>query len=115
MMRGTNIVVLKPVDGQRDRFGNVITTYERVDVSDVLVSPGATADLEASRPEGVTVAFTLHFPKTFTETLEGCEIELPEPWTAGNPYRIIGAPAPYMDANTPTRWHMTAEVESAHG
>lgn len=114
-MRGCSVDVLKPVQGQRDRFGNVTTTYERTTVTDVLVSPGATADLEASRPEGVTVAFTLHFPKTFTETLEGCEIELPSPWNSGNPYKVIGAPAPYIDENTPTRWHMQAEVESAHG
>ena len=115
MLSGVNVDVLTPVEGERDRFGNVTTTYERETVSDVLVAPGATADLEASRPEGVQVAFTLHFPKTWTQSLEGCEVELPAPWDAGNPYQVIGSPAAYMGENTPTRWHMQAEVESAHG
>ena len=115
MLSGVSVDVLTPVEGERDRFGNVTATYERETVSDVLVVPGATADLEAGRPEGVQVAFTLHFPKTFTGTLEGCEIELPSPWNAGNPYKAIGAPAPYMDANTPTRWNRQVEVEAANG
>lgn len=115
MIRGVTVTVKTPTAGAKDRFGNPTETFVPSTVSDVLVVPGATSDLEASRPEGVTVAFTLHFPKTFTETLEGCEIELPEPWTGGNPYRVIGSPAPYMESNTPTRWHMQVEVESAHG
>jgi len=82
-------------------------------VDDVLIAPGATESLEASRPEGVQVAYTLHFPKTFSGTLEGCEVVLPAPW-AGT-YRVIGCPSPYMDENTPTRWHMPVEVEAAHG
>lgn len=114
-MRGTSVVVLTPVAGADDRFGNATETYGRTTVSDVLVAPGSTADLDASRTEGATVAFTLHFPKTFDGPLEGCLVELPQPWSAGNPYRVVGCPAPYMDANTPTRWHMQAEVEAAHG
>ena len=96
-----------------DRFGNATYTYTSTTVNDVLVAPGATNDLEASRPEGVTVAYTLHFPKTFTDSLEGCLITLPAPW-AGD-YRVIGDPRCYIDANTPTRWHTPVEVEAAHG
>lgn len=118
-MKGVSIEVWakapKTVDSvvQYDRFGNVIYEFAKTDVSDVLVSPGATADLEAARPEGVTVAYTLHFPKSFTGSLEGAEIALPAPW-AGR-YRVIGDPHEYIDANTPTRWHMPVEVEAAHG
>ena len=96
-----------------DRFGNVEYTTKNETVNDVLISPGATSDMEASRPEGVTVAYTLHFPKTYTGTLEGCDVILPAPW-AGT-YHIIGDPREYMDENTPTRWHMPVEVEAAHG
>lgn len=118
-MRGVSVDVWrkapKKVDGvvQHDRFGNVIYTSSKTTVADVLVSPGATADLEAARPEGVTVAYTLHFPKTFTGSLEGAEIDLPAPWTGR--YSVIGDPREYIDANTPTRWHMPVEVEAAHG
>lgn len=113
-MRGATVTVTPRVMGEPDRFGNSsITDGEPVQVPDVLIAPGATSDLEASRPEGVTVAYTLHFPKTYTGPLEGAKVTLPAPW-AGT-YRVIGDPRPYMDANTPTRWHMPVEVEAAHG
>lgn len=115
MISGTTVTVLRSVAGLKDRFGNPTKYTEESEVADVLVSPGATEDLEASRPEGVAVAFTLHFPKTFTGSLEGCTVVLPEPWANKDGYRVIGDPRPYMDANTPTRWNRPVEVEAAHG
>lgn len=113
MIKGVSVTVHSPSSTETDRFGNPIVTFADETVNDVLVSPGATQDLEASRPDGVKVAYTLHFPKTFTGALEGCEITLPDPW-AGR-YRVVGAPGRYIDANTPTRWNMPVEVEAAHG
>ena len=114
MISGTTVTVLRPTVTGTDRF-NAPTygapTSETVD--NVLIAPGATADLDASRPEGVTVAFTLHFPKGYNASLEGCSVALPAPW-AGT-YRVVGNPRPYMDENTPTPWHMPVEVEEAHG
>ena len=114
MISGTTVTVLRPTITGTDRF-NAPTygTPTEETVANVLVAPGATADLEASRPEGVTVAYTLHFPKTYTASLEGCSVVLPAPWTGT--YRVIGDPRPYMDANTPTPWHLPVEVEAAHG
>ena len=112
-MRGVSVTFQKPMADGKDRFGNVIHTWQTFTVSDVLVEPGATADLEASRPEGVVVAYTLHLPKTFAGSLEGCLVELPQPWSGQ--YRVVGNPGAYMDENTPTRWHMPVEVEVAHG
>lgn len=114
MISGTTVTVLRPTITGTDRFNAPVygtPTSETVD--NVLIAPGATADLDASRPEGVTVAYTLHFPKTYTASLEGCSVALPAPW-AGT-YRVVGNPRPYMDANTPTPWHMPVEVEAAHG
>ena len=116
MIRGVTVTVKVPTYGNPDRFGNPVKSFDPedcLDVDDVLVVPGQTADLEASRPEGVQVAYSLHFPKSFTGDLEGCEVVLPEPW-AGT-YAVIGAPGPYIDADTPTHWHMPVEVEVAHG
>lgn len=113
MMRGVSVIVHTPTESTVDRFGNAEETWSTSTVDDVLISPGATADLEASRPEGVQVAYTMHFPKTFTGSLEGCKVELPEPYSGV--YRVIGDPRPYMDENTPTRWNRPAEVESTHG
>lgn len=114
MIKGVTVLVIPQVAGQPDRFGNVTyTDGVAISVNNVLVSPGATEDLEASRPEGVSVAYTLHFPKTFADGLEGCKVVLPAPW-AGT-YRVVGNPGPYIDADTPTKWHMPVEVEAAHG
>ena len=114
MISGVPVDVLRPIMGQPDRLGNhTITGYSRETVANVLVAPGATDDMEAARPEGVTVAFTLHFPKGYTSSLDGCSVELPPPWEGT--YHVIGNPQPYIDANTPTPWHMAAEVERAHG
>lgn len=114
MISGVTVTVVRPnIDGT-DRFNAPVfgtPTVETVD--NVLVAPGPTADLDAGRPEGVTVAYTLHFPKGYESSLEGCSVMLPSPW--GGTYRVIGNPRPYMDANTPTPWHMPVEVEDAHG
>lgn len=112
-MKGTSITIMRPVDGTPDRFGNVTHTWQTETVGDVLVAPGASNDLEASRPEGVTVAYTLHFPKTYTGSLEGCMVILPAPWSGE--FRVVGDPREFMDANTPTRWHLPVEIEAAHG
>lgn len=113
MISGETVTVRTPTYGAVDRFGNATQTWESSTVDNVLIEPRSTLALEASRPEGVEVAYTLHFPKTFTGSLEGCEIILPAPW-AGT-YRVIGNPGPYMNANTPTPWNRTVEVERAHG
>ena len=113
MIKGVAVDVYSEVESGKDRFGNVIYTTTKTTVENVLVAPGATSDLEAARPEGVRVAYTLHFPKTFNGTLEGAIIELPAPWTGR--YSVIGEPTSYIDANTPTLWHMPVEVQAAHG
>lgn len=121
MIKGVTVGVYYPIASETDRFGNTVVTYSdgpvgvtgTEGVDNVLIVPGATSDLDASRPEGVSVAFTLHFPKTFNNSLEGCKVELPAPY-AGM-YRVVGNPKPYMAENTPTKWHMPVEVEVAHG
>jgi hypothetical protein len=113
MIHGTTVTVYKPYQVGTDRFNNVVYGMTGADVSDVLIAPGATEFLEASRPEGVKVAYTLHFPKTFADSLEGCSVELHPPYSGT--YKVIGNPQPYMYENTPTRWNMPVEIEAAHG
>lgn len=113
-MRGISVTVLRPSAPTTDRLGNEVPGEPaREVVENVLVAPGATEDMEASRPDGVTVALTLHFPKTYTASLRGCSVELAAPW-AGT-YRVVGDPRPYMDGNTPAPWNRPVEVEVAHG
>ena len=112
-IKGIEVTVLRPTR-ETDRLGNEVDGEPvREAVADVLVSPGTTADMEASRPDGVTVALTLHFPKAYTASLEGCKVELPGPW--GGTYSVVGDPKPYMDGNCPGRWNRPVMVEAAHG
>lgn len=89
----------EPIYGEPDR--------EQVDV---LVQPGSTTDLDASRPNGVEVVFTLHFPKTYTKPLQGCRVEV-----RGDIYEVIGDPQPYTPENTPGNWNLSVEVKRVDG
>lgn len=118
MLRGVTVAVELRQHGARDALGNDVEAYAApVDVGNVLVQPGATADLDASRPEGVTVALTLQFPKAWSGDLRGARVTLPAPWSWGNPYRVVGVPMPYDPQNCPpiVPWNMAVEVEAADG
>ena len=111
MIRGRTVTLHTPSAWTVDRFNNtVISQYVQTQIANVLISPGATSDLEAGRPDGVRVDYTVHFPKTFTGSLNDCLVEFD-----GNRYRVIGDPKPYMDENTPTPWHMPCEVVKVDG
>ena len=114
MIRGVDATVLRYAADGTDRLGNPVRGEPTSEaVANVLVSPGPTSDLDASRPEGVKVALTLHFPKGYGQRLEGCEVVLTGEY-AGT-YRVVGDPMPYIGANVPGKWGMPVEVEAAHG
>ncbi len=110
LIRGEPVVVVRP-GGSYDDLGEPVSGEpERIEVHDVLVTPGATADMDASRPNGVTVSFTLGFPKTFQEPLRGCSIEV-----RGKPCRVVGDPQPLTPENVPGPYNYTVEVTRADG
>lgn len=110
-MLGRTVYVETPIEGTTDRLGNpVITWTEPVSVDNVLIAPASTDDMEAARVNGYTLALTLHFPKTWTASLQGCRITV-----GGEVYRVVGDPHPYMDENTPTDWNRPVNVERADG
>ena len=114
MVSGTTVTVELRRHVARDSFGNDVVAYEPpVDVDDVLVQPGSNDDLDSSRPEGVKVALTLHFPKTWTGRMRGARVTLGGRWEGT--YSVIGDPVPYMESNCPTRWNMPVEVEAVDG
>ena len=75
-----------------------------------VVCPGATSDMDATRPEGVAVAYTLHFPKTYSGSLRGCSVEV-----RGETYDVVGDPQRTTEAATPGPFNMAAEVTRADG
>lgn len=114
MINGMTAYVEQRVRNARDSFGNDVIVYSAPQaVDNVLVTPGPCKELDASRPEGVRVALTVHFPKGWSGELRGARITLPAPW--GGAYNVIGDPMPYMPENTPTPWNMPVEVEAVDG
>ncbi|HIZ17686.1 MAG TPA: hypothetical protein IAA22_01015 [Candidatus Olsenella stercoravium] len=110
MLPKTSVTVIRRQEVGKDPFNTSIYENVREDVAGVLVTPGATSDLDASRPEGVRVAYTIHFPKGYGKTLKGCLVQ-----HLGDTYRVIGDPQPYMGDGTPGPWDMAAEVERVDG
>lgn len=102
--------------GARDDFGNDIESYAApIAVDNVAIQPGRCEDLDTARPEGVLVALTLHFPKTWTQSLRGARVTITGRW-AGT-YSVIGDPVPYDEQNCPplVPWNMPVEVERVDG
>ena len=110
LLSGEAVTVIRKVDGPPDPFGEPSTTEEREAVGNVLVQPGPTADLDASRPDGVSVAYTLQIPKSFTASLRGCAGEV-----RGERFDVVGDPRAWPDDLTPGEWNRTCEVGRVDG
>ena len=105
-----HISVYLPHYIKEDVFGGEDIEYgEPVEV-DAVVAPGATRDLDASRPEGVRVSFTVHMPREWNRPLRDALIGI-----RGSRYKVIGDPQKYTDDNTPGLWTMACEVEAYDG
>jgi len=110
LIRGEEVAVVRPVVVV-DELGEPAGAGEALEsVPDVVVAPGATEDLDASRPEGVSVAYTLCFPKDYQGDLKGCSVEV-----RGERFRVVGDPQRYTPENTPGKWNLTVEVERVDG
>jgi hypothetical protein len=75
-----------------------------------VVAPGSTADLDATRPSGYSVSYTLHLPKAWSRDLRGASVRL-----RGEEYRVVGEPMAYTAANTPGDYCLPVEVGRADG
>lgn len=110
-MKGENVEVKRRVPNGVDEMNSPVYTSEVQAVEDVLIAPGPREDIDgAQRPEGVIVAYTLYFPKTFVGSLRGCEVTV-----YGEDFQVVGDPRPYPVHLCPTRWNRVVEVRSARG
>lgn len=110
LIQGETVTVIRRTE-KRDELGEPAgLTEEREEVPNVVVAPGPTSDLDASRPEGVTVAFTLCFSKAYIGELRGCSVLV-----RGTEYPVVGSPQRYTPENTPGDWNLTAEVARTDG
>lgn len=112
-MRGETIAVIRQVDsGETDPSGAPVTTTEVETVDNVLVSPGSMSNAADSlRPEGVTVAFTCLFPRSYEfRSLRGARVRID-----GHEYKVLGDPRPLDGGMKPTAWNMSVELTDSEG
>ena len=111
LISGCSVEVLRRSTGAVDAHGNEVPgEWVSEPVANVIPQPGATSDLEASRPNGVTVSMTFHFPKTYSASLRGCLVRY-----GGREYQVIGDPQQYLDANCPGEWNRPVECGVCDG
>lgn len=103
------VTVIRPTV-ERDDLGEPVGSEASREAVRCVVCPGATSDMDATRPEGVTVSYTLHFPKTYVGSLRGCSVEV-----RGTRYDVVGDPQRTAEAATPGPWNMVVEVARADG
>lgn len=105
-----SVVVITP-SVERDELGEPVFSEPTRDVvCGVVVCPGPTSDLDATRPEGVSVAFSVFFPKGFTADLRGCSVVV-----RGVPCEVVGWPQRYADEHAPGDLNMVVEVVAVDG
>ena len=113
VMRGETVTVVRYTPtGETDPGGSPVTKDDIESVGNVLVSPGAMSNATDSlRPDGVTVAFTCLFPRSYAyRSLRGASIRIDE-----HDYKVIGDPRPLDGGMKPTAWNLTIEVTDTKG
>lgn len=93
-----------------DDLGEVTSTTTEEVECEAVVAPCSTSDLDATRPNGYTVSYTLHLPKTWGRDLRGAAVRL-----RGETFRVIGEPMPYTASNVPGDYCLPVEVGRADG
>lgn len=111
LFKGARVTVLRKVKGELDEMGDPVISWEPETVDNVLYHQGSTVDLDASRPDGVQIDMTFHFPKTYTASLRGCKIKIDDQ----HEYMVVGDPQPYMPKNTPGPWNRSVGAEVVYG
>ena len=111
MISGETVTVRTCSGHATDAFNNEVPTYaEPVEVGNVVVAPGATTGETKQHPDGVSVALTLHFPKSYDGDLRGALVTV-----RGHEYAVVGDPEGYTKANVRGPWWLPVEVARADG
>lgn len=106
MIRGETVYVSLLTTGEADRLNNPERTYaEPVAVDNVVVVPATANDQSVQRPDGITVTYTLHFPRGYSSALRGAKVTV-----RGDEFYVSGSPAPYTESNVRGAWTMPVEV-----
>lgn len=110
LIKGETVTVTR-TRTKLDELGEPVASASESEVVDgVVVAPGSTADLDATRPEGVRIAYTLCFPKSYAGGLKDAEVTV-----RGEIYKVVGDPKRYTAEDTPGPWDLTCEVTRTDG
>ena len=109
---GEMVEVLALVTGEPDDLGNETNSWGLpLTVSNVLVAPTSTTDLDGSiRPDGDSTTLTLYFPKSFTGALRGAHVIV-----RGQTYEVQGEPFTYDPTITPGTRNLIVTVNRVEG
>lgn len=117
MITGEKIVLEMPTEGPPDAMGDPVFISATQEIDNVLVQPGTTNDIasgrsgERNRPDGVTIVYTLHFPKGLENyDFRGCRVKVRGEWM-----EVVGDPTYYAPENTPGQWNYPVEVKRCDG
>ena len=102
-MRGSTVLIYRPLDAGIDSHGNAIYSDDIETVDDVLINKPSTDDMRdsAALTNGVEASYSLAFPVTYTKSLRGCSVVMPC-IDAEKRWRVIGDPRP-IPHNLPHR------------
>jgi hypothetical protein len=110
-VRGETVTVITRTQTGTDPGGDAIWTTTETPVDNVLVANGSqTLSTDSIRPDGIEVACTLYFPRSFSGSLRGGIVKV-----RGHEYRVLGDPLPYDGGMTPTQWNLVVECERGDG
>ena len=111
-MRGETVTLVEKVKTGVDPGGDAVWATTETPVDNVLVADGAQDNLSGStRPDGITVAKTLYFPRTWSyHSLRGASVRIDTV-----DYEVIGDPRPYDGGMKPTAWNMAVKVKDTRG
>lgn len=110
MIRGETVTVRHAGGTTQGRLGPVPSYGESVAVENVLVVPSTLDETTYLRPDGMSVDYTLHFPRGYAQDLRGALVTV-----RGDECRVVGAPAPYTEGNVRGPWTMPVQVVRTDG
>lgn len=121
MMMGERVAVLRRREVGRDSMGEPVWSWDSETVDGVLVRPSSPSDqIDALRPDGVAVEYTLAFPKSYTsgaEPLRHARVALVDRGMdpADHEAALHLSGSPDVVRPCPTSWDMLAEAGRSYG
>ena len=111
-MRGETVTLIRSEQHGVDPGNDPIWVTTETPVDNVLVADGNQDNVTGStRPDGVTVAKTLYFPRSFVySSLRGASVRID-----GVEYPVLGDPRPYDGGMRPTAWNLVVKVRDVRG